>query len=161
MTSTVFVHTSSARKSKWSRYTLPFSVEAFAQLGDALYVRHGNSISVVSESAVTDEVDGAPVEFTGAVQWGWLDVGQPGVDKMLEGFDVVATGTPSVSIGYDQRNAAAFTTPYEVDPDTVPGNIIPLPVVAPSLAIKVDFAGGEAWSLSQINLYLHDERPTS
>jgi len=158
-TSTIFVHTMSARKAKWSRYELPFSVDAFAQLGDHLYIRRGDAISVVSPQAVADEVSGVQVPFAGLVQWGWLDAGQPGANKMLEGFDLVATGTPSVSIGYDQRNAAAFTTPYQVSPDTYPGDIIPLPVVAPSLAVKVDFAGGEAWSLSSVNLYLHDEKP--
>jgi hypothetical protein len=161
VTSTVFVHTSSARKAKWSRYEFPFAVDAFAQLGDDLFIRRGDAICVVSEQAVADEIDGEAVPFVGAVQWSWLDMGQPGVDKQLEGFDIVASGSPSVSVGYDQRNAAAFTAPYAVDPDTVPGNIIPLPVVAPSLAVRIDFEGGEAWSLQAVNLYLQDERPTT
>lgn len=161
MSSTVFVCTMNGGKPKWSRYVFPWSVEAFAQLADALYIRSGDAIRVVSEQAVTDEVDGVPVPFAGTVQWGWLDAGQPGANKMLEGFDVVGTGTPSVSVGYDQRDPSAFTTPYEVDPDTMPGDIIPLPVVAPSMSVRLQYAGGEAWSLQAVNLYLHDERPTT
>jgi hypothetical protein len=77
---------------------------------------------------------------------------------MLEGFDIVGSGTPSVSIGYDQTDVTAFTTPYEVSPDTLTGGIIPLPVAAPTLSVKVSYAGGEAWSLQAVQLYLDDMR---
>lgn len=156
----VFVYTMNqiGQVGAWSRYLLPFSVDAFAQLGNDLYVRHGDTVSVMDESAVTDEVGGVQTPFTGTVQWPWLDMGQPGVTKMLEGIDIVASGAPSIEIGYDQTNAAAFTPPYALDPDTLPGGIVPLPVAAPSLAVRVTFAGGQAWSLNAIGLYLHDDR---
>jgi len=153
MTTTVFVHTTSARKAKWSRYELPGSVEAFAQLADDLYIRIGDAIVRVDETATTDEALGVEQEIPGHVQWGYLDCGQPGVTKELEGFDVVGTGSPSVSIGYDQRNLEAFTTPYAVDPDTLPGDIIPLFLAAPSLSVKVEYAEAP-WSLSLANLYI-------
>jgi hypothetical protein len=77
---------------------------------------------------------------------------------MMEGFDIVGSGAPSVSIGYDQRNLAAFTDPYAVSPDTMPGGIIPLPVAAPTLSVKINFAGGQAWNLQAFQLYLDDMR---
>lgn len=159
--STAFIYTVNGGKGKWSRYVFPFSVDAFAQLGDDLYIRHGDTISVVDETLAVDQVDGAGIPFDGLVQWGWLDCGQPGVTKELEGFDVVGSGTPSVSIGYDQRNVSAFTEPYAIDADTVPGDIIPLPVVAPSLSVKLAFAGGSAWSLQSVTLYLRDRAVTA
>ena len=75
---------------------------------------------------------------------------------MMEGFDIVSEGTPSVSIGYDQRNVAAFTAPYTLSPDTLPGGIIPFPVSAPSFSLKVEFAAGEEWSLSACSLSFFD-----
>lgn len=158
---TVFVHTRNSPKGRWSRYVFPFSIEAFAQLADSLYIRSGDTIKRVSESAVNDVHLGETVGFTGAVQWPWLDCGQPGATKMLEGFDLVAAGTPSVSIGYDQRNPATFTDPYTVDADTVTGDIIPLPVSGPSFSLKVEFAAGERWNLWSASLYVHDNNPAT
>jgi len=156
--STVFVYTmtQTGKVGAWSRYQFPISVDAFAQLGNDLYIRNGDVVSIVNEDAVADDVDGSPVEFGGTVQWPWLDFGQPGVTKMLEGFDIVSTGAPSVSIGYDERNLSAFTDPYAVDADTLVGGIIPLPVMGPTFSIKVDFAPGEKWQLQSVNLSLFD-----
>jgi len=150
-----FVITMNGGKPKCSRYIFPFAVDAFAQLGNDLYIRHGDEVSVVSEDMATDDVDGVPTDFAGLVQWAWLDNGQPGVTKMLESLDYVGTGQgPSLSIGYDQRDTAAFTDPYLIDPDTLPGDPIPIPVAAPTFSIKLDFAGGAAWSVNAVTLHL-------
>lgn len=151
--STVFVHTRAGRVSAWSRYLFPFSVEAFAQLGNDLYVRHDDQISMVAEGATADEVGGTQIAFPGLVQWPWLDMGTIGTTKMMEGFDIVATGVPSVSVGYDQRDPNAFTAPYTVDPDTMPGGIIPLPVSAPTFSLRVEFGPSEKWSLQGVLVY--------
>jgi hypothetical protein len=153
---TVFVFTMNAGKGKWSRYVYPFSVDAFAQLGNDCYIRHGDVVSKIDENAVADQVNGQPVNFAGIVQWGWLDLGNPGQTKMLEAFDIVASGNPSVSFGYDQTNDGRFTTPYAVGPDSVPGTPIPMPLAAPSLSTKVTFPGGQKWSLQSMTLYVDD-----
>ena len=44
------------------------------------------------------------VPFEGSIQWPWLEFGQPGVTKMLYGFDIVGEGAVSVSFGIDQSN---------------------------------------------------------
>ncbi len=157
--STAFIYsmTQTGNVGAWSYYLFPFAVDCFAQLGNDLYIRNGDVVSIVSEDAVADDVDGEPVEFPGTVQWPWLDFGQPGVTKMLEGFDIVSTGVPSVSIGYDQRNLAAFTDPYEVSADTLVGGIIPLPVMAPTFSVKVEFAPGQKWQLQSVLLSLYDQ----
>lgn len=152
---TVFVYDMrrAGKAGAWSRYVFPFSVEAFAQLGNDLLVRHGDTISRVSEDAENDEVNGVQVPFPGAVQWQWLDFGAPGATKMLEGFDYVGTGQgPAISVGYDQRNADAFTPAYQLENDTLPGGLIPLPVAAPTLSVKLSFAGGMRWRVQCVNL---------
>ncbi len=158
MDSTVFVYTmrGTGKQGAWSRYLFPFSVDAFAQLGNDLYVRHGDEISKVSEYAVGDDVGGSTIQFGGTAWWPWLDFGTPGVTKMMEGFDIVSQGVPSISIGYDQRNLAAFTDPYEVDADTLPGGVIPFPLSAPTFSLRVDFAPGQKWALTQASLSFFD-----
>ncbi len=156
----VFVYTTNraGQIGAWSRYVFPFSIDAFAQLGNDLYIRNGDVVSKVVESAVSDGVGAGVVNFPGLVQWGWLDFGQAGVTKMMQGFDFVGSGAPSISVGFDQRNLAAFTAPYAIAPDTLPGGITPFGVAAPTLSIKLDFAGGSEWSVSQVLVYLSDMR---
>lgn len=154
----VYVHTRAGKGGAWSRYVFPFGITEFALLGNDLYFRHGDTISVFDKTAVADEltVGGEQTNFEGVVQWNWMDFGQPGTTKQLHGFDFIGTGAPSVSIGYDERYKDRFTTPYAIDPDTLPGGIIPLPVVAPSLSLRFDFAGGQSWSLNSALLYVDD-----
>lgn len=153
----VFVFTLNGGKGKWSRYTFPFSVDAFAQLGNDLFIRNGDVVSKVDEAVATDDVAGVATDFSGVVWWPWLDFGRAGMTKMMEGFDYVGSGQPpSVSVGYDQRSLTSFTEPYLLDGDTLPGGIIPLPVAAPTFSIRLDFAGGEPWQVNAVELYVDD-----
>lgn len=158
----VFVHTLNGGAGKWSIYDFPFPVEAFAQLGDDLYIRTGDRILRVVDGLLTDHIvddDGdADVAFAGVVQWPYVDFGTPGLSKKLRGFDLVASGDPSVSFGYDQSNPATFTTPYNIPPDTYTGGVIPMPLRAPTFSLKIDFAPGTAWSLQSAGLYLSESR---
>lgn len=156
----IYTMTETGKIGAWTRYEFPFAVEAFAQLGDDLYIKHGPHISRVSDTAYSDEVTPAMfLDFPGLVQWAFLDFGQPGVTKMMEGFDYVGLGQgPSISFGYDQRNLAAFTAPYLLDPDTMVGGIIPMPIQAPTFSVKLEFAGGESWRVQSVNLLLEPTR---
>jgi hypothetical protein len=155
VSTTVFVYQmrQAGRKGDWSRYVFPFTVAGFAQLGNALYIRHGDEIGVVTEGVLTDAVGGELVPFAGRVQWNWLDLGAAGDSAQLEGFDVEGAGAPSISFGYDQRNTDAFTTPWSFDPDTLGGGMVPFTLMAPSLSARLDFAAGTAWSLKRVILY--------
>lgn len=165
----VFVHTRTKGKAgSWSRYTFPFAITEFGLRANDLYFRQGDTISVFDRAVAYDEVEveGERVAFTGFVQWNYLDCGQPGSTKQMQGFDFIGTGQPSFSIGWDERFPARFTTPYAIDPDTLVGGIIPLDVWGPSLSMRVDFAADEEWapltpsdtpwSLSSVLLYVND-----
>lgn len=142
----------------WSRYTFDVPIEYDTQQGGQLYVRSGETIYLVDEETGSD--DGQPVAAT--IQWPWLDMGQMGVQKMMIGFDVVGNGAPDVSVGYDETDNTAFTAPFTVVPDTQPGKIIPLPVNAPSFALRVQYAAGaERWELQSATLYIQDQRMTA
>ena len=158
-TDTVFIYTMNrgVQGGAWSRYVFPFTIEHFTHLENTLYMRHGDKVSFVIEDALDD--DG--VDFEGVIQWPWLDFGQPGVNKMLIGFDIVSKGTSSIELGYDQSTLGTFTTPYAIPVDTYPGQVIAFPMNAPSMSIRLTYDGGQAWQWNALNLYLQDMRPTS
>ncbi len=155
MSDQVFIYTMNQGKvtqGKWSRYVFPFVIEVFAHLEDALYLRHGDNVSKVVENEVAD--DG--VNFEGIIQWPWLDFKSPGRDKMMMGFDLVGEGTLSIEVGYDQTTLHGFTEKFAITADSLPGQIIPLPVTAPSFSIKLTYDGGQAWEWDSMQLYLQD-----
>jgi hypothetical protein len=76
----------------------------------------------------------------------------------MRGFDIVASGDVEVSFGYDQTNPAAFTAAYAINPDTYPGGIIPMPLRAPTVSMRVEFVPGTAWKLNSATLYLSESK---
>lgn len=152
----VFVHTLNSGRGKWSRYAFPFEIDDFSQLGGELFIRSGDTVVKVVDGIHTDYVEGQNIGFSGVVQWPWIDAGQPGVTKQMIGFDLVAAGEPSVSFGFDQTDLARFTDPYPIPADTMTGGIIPMPLMAPSVSLRLDFAAGSAWNVRSATIYLND-----
>lgn len=97
-------------------------------------------------------------DFSGVIHWPFLDMGQPGQDKGLEGLDIVATAPEGllVSVGANQRDRTDRTTPYEVDDDTMTGFLIPFPLSGPSFDLKLEFNPAQAWEWFAANLYTND-----
>lgn len=160
MTTTVYVYTFRRGRGAWSRYRFPFDVEAFAQLQNDLYVKSAaGGVYKVSATGGANDTLPTSTPIASAVQWPWLDLGSPGITKMMHGVDVVAslTSAPAVSIDYDQRTAGAFvTTPYTLTShDTLPGTVTPIPVSAPSFSVRLTFSEG-GWSLQMVNLIVQD-----
>lgn len=162
MTSTtVFVYTMNKVGSvgAWSRYVFPFPISDFAQLGDGLYIRSGDDVLRVDPDSVVDfQGDPRQSTFEGIIQWPWLDMGSPGVTKQMVGFDIVGTGTASIQIGYDQSNKDIYTAAFQVPADSVPGMLIPLPIMAPSMSVRLTYAGGQKWQFNALNVMLNDMR---
>lgn len=163
---TVFVYTMSraGEVGAWSRYVFPFVVDTFCQLGDHLYIRAGDDVLMVDETADVDFADDSRAQpFDGVVQWPWLDFGQPGLTKQFLGVDLSTLNAESVdvSIGFDQSDTTAFTTPYAVPGDTVPGTFIPIPVMAPSFSVKLTLSSFDFWQFQALTIYLNDQRMTA
>lgn len=120
--------------------------------------RVAETIMAVGEEGDSPSI--SRVGFTGTVQWAYLDLGRLGQQKNLVGFDLVCDAPFGVlvSVGYDERNQAARTTPYLVDADTLPGQLVPLPVSAPSMDLQLTFPAGQAWEWSAATLYVMDNR---
>ena len=150
----------------WSYYEFPWPVEGQAQLGDSLYLRSGDAVYKVDPSRLRDQVlDGdafVDSEVVAEMQSHYLDMGSPGVTKMMVGFDLVGSGTASVSIGYDQTDLTSFTDDFEVPGDTAVGFIIPMPVSAVSFSMQLRYSSEDSpWEWLASNFYLNQNRTTS
>lgn len=107
--------------------------------------------------------DGLAETFEGIIHFPHLDLGTLGREKQLVGFDLVSDAPEgvTVSVGYDQRDLAARTAPYEINADTLPGQLIPIPVSGPSFDFKLVYAPRQQWEWQAANLYVQDRRLTS
>lgn len=151
-------------KRSWSEYTFPSAIDDWTILGTALFLRSGDLVWEVSKDALFDDQRyeaGVLVgeDIVGVMQWPYIDLDSPGVDKELIGFDVVASGDYTVAFGYDQAQELEFdqsnrwTQPYALSGDTVSGKPIPYGMTAPSLSPRVVFEAGQAWEWFSMNLY--------
>lgn len=163
MTTTVFVYTLNRVNApgKWSRYVFPFPVDYWVIKDDKVYIRSGNDVLRMDRTALYDyqgdpTVPSRQQPFDGIVQWGWLDDGTPGLDKEFDGIDFTGKGSPFVSFGYDQSNLNAFTAEYLIPANTYPGDLVPVPISAPSVSVRLRFAGPQAWKVQSVNLWVND-----
>lgn len=127
----------------WSRYVFPYAIDDWTQEGNDLYVRDGDTVYRISEDiGACDFIrGGTAAPFDAIIQWPWLDMGRPGVDKQMESFDIVGYGECEVEFGYDQSEEGWFTEPYRVVADSVPGTTIPMPIRAPSYSVRLRYHG--------------------
>jgi hypothetical protein len=157
---TVFAYTLNqvGKIGAWSRYFFPFNVDSFAQKGNSLFVRDGDSVFEITSEAGTVDFAGDPDEtpFDGIIHWPFLDFGSPGRDTMLEGFDIIGFGQATISVGWEQKqidNPAFYTTPWLMPEDTLTGDMIPMPVMAPTLSLRLVYQGGQDWGFTALNVY--------
>lgn len=98
--------------------------------------------------------------FSSTMHWPHLDFAAIGVEKQFVGIDLVAdapTGV-SVSIGYNQKDLDDRTDAYTMPEDTLPGQIVPIPVAGPSFDVLLEFSPGQFWEWSAAVIYVQDMR---
>jgi hypothetical protein len=99
-------------------------------------------LNAPATASVTESFSGTAqfTDYQMLIRWNYLDFGPVGLEKQLEGFDLVCTGSLVVYVGYDQNNTALVTDDYALDGDTLPGiGLIPLPLTAPSFQFNLSF----------------------
>jgi hypothetical protein len=156
----------------WSRYEFPATITDWTISDGVLYLRAGELVWEMSDEVVNDDVmqttaeGGTDTGYDGYMAWNYLACGQEGVEKDMEGFDLTIgtldddgemTDQPctcEVSIGYNQSDKAMATEPYEVDGDSIPGTMIPMPMSSQSFQLRLDFGQGQNWGWAFANLYM-------
>lgn len=157
-----------AAQMSWSVYALPYVVTDWAILDGSLYIRAtvDDSDDVVlrfDEDTLTDDWqnDTTFVPFTGTMWYQYLDLGAPGLEKMMEGFDLAIDGTMSISVGYNQKDTSQVTDSYEIDGDTMAEvGCVPFPVSGVSFQIRLEIAANQAWEVQALNVYANTENQT-
>lgn len=155
----------------WSRYSFPDTITDWTVSNGALFVRAADLVWELSEDALNDDEQvtttegGENIGFQGYMSWNYLDCGPIAIDKQMEGFDLVVgqidnDGTVvsndvevNVTFGYNQSAPEQATDPYTITGDTIPGTMVPMPLTAASIQLRLDFGTGQNWGWSAANLY--------
>jgi hypothetical protein len=138
-----------AKIAAWSRYFLPNAVDAFAELGQELYIRSGDSVYKLDPTVSTD--DG--LQFEVLLDLPYMDLKTPGQLKRIYGADLVVDGRCEFSIGYDVRNPDAYTAPVRVKGNTRPGGVIPVEVCGTEFSLRFRNYDNKPFRLDSVTLY--------
>lgn len=138
-----------AKIAAWSRYFLPSSVDAFAELGQELYIRSGDDVFKLDPNAYTD--DG--LQFEVLLDLPYMDFKSPGQLKHIYGADVVVDGKCDFSIGFDVRDPDAYTTPVKVKGNTRPAGMIPVECAGTEFALRFRNYDSASFRLDSVTLY--------
>jgi len=153
----VYSFSRTAKVSGWSYYELPEGIDVtdMAVLDGQLYLRAGDAVYVLDDSAYTDDGREIPVE----IALPYLDFKAPGVLKQLVGIDAVVDGTAKVAVGWDAREESRQTQPVQLAGNTRPGDIMPLEICATEVSPVVTHQADEAFELHALTLYFETLGP--
>jgi len=148
----VFVY-SISRQSKiaaWSRYQLPFIVDAHATLDGQLYLRSGDDVYRFTDEAHDD--DGLVFEVL--LELPYMDLKSPGQLKRVVGADVVMEGEAELSVAYDVRYPDdAYTPPVLVRGNTRPIGVIPVECSGTEFSLRFRCRNAQPFRLDAVTLY--------
>lgn len=133
----------------WSRYFISGDVDSFAELGQELYVRIGDTVYKLNQDVRTD--DGSQYEVL--VQLPYMDLKTPGQLKRIHGVDLIVDGACDFSIGFDVRNSDCYTTPVKLKGNTAPGGMIPVECVGTEFSLRFRNYDNRPFRLDSVTLY--------
>ena len=133
----------------WSRYELPFTVDAMDELDGVLYLRSGDDVYKLDEEAHTD--DGK--EYEVILELPYMNFKTPGVLKRVYGVDLVMQGECYFSMGFDVRNFEAVTDEVRVAGNTYGGGLIPLEVAGTEFAPRFRNVTDQPFQLDALTIY--------
>lgn len=138
-----------AKIAAWSQYFLSQTVDAFAELGQELYIRSGDSVYKLDEAASTD--DGTQYEVL--LELPYMNFKSPGMLKRITGIDVVVDGRCFVSVGYDVRDPDAFTPEVKVKGNTRPSGMISVECCGTEFALRFRNYDNKPFRLDGVTVY--------
>ena len=144
-----------ARIAAWSQYFLSAPVDAFAELGQELYIRAGDTVYKLDESVYTD--DGTQYEVL--IDLPYMDFKRPGSLKRIYGVDVVIEGRCFFSVGFDVRDPDAYTPEVRVKGNTRPGGMIPVECVGTEFALRFRNFDDKPFRLDSVTVYYDELGP--
>ncbi len=138
-----------AKIAAWSQYFLSQTVDAFAELGQELYIRSGDSVFKLDENISTD--DGT--QFEVLLELPYMNFKSAGQLKRITGVDLVMEGQCYFSVGFDVRDPDAFTPEVKVKGNTRPGGIIPVECCGTEFALRFRNYDNKPFRLDAVTVY--------
>ncbi len=151
----VYTFSPTAKVAGWSQFTLPFKVDAMVPFQGKLYIRSGDDLYVVDETAYDDGGVAIPVE----IALPYMDAKSPGVLKQWLGIDAVLEGTGQVSCAFDPRDTSRETQAITMTGNTRPGEMQALEVCSTEISPIVRHQAAEAFELQALTLYFENLGP--
>ena len=151
-TAYVYSFSRTSKISAWSKYVFPFAIEDFTEMDGDLYLRSGNSVFLLDESAKND----AGTPFSVEVEFPYLDFKSPGVLKQIFGMDTVMVGSAEMQIKFDARNPEFITPPIAMTGDTRPGEMTAVEVISVGIAPVLTSTNDEDFELHAISFYFQN-----
>ena len=150
-----YSYSRSSKLACWSEYTFPINITGITTLRGTVYVRDADNIYKIDAASFTDA--GTPIGVE--VQMAFQDAKLPGVSKQFFGADLVVAGSADFSLLYDPRDLEKESIPQTLSGDTRPGDLVPVEIVATSVAPVFRHAADEAFELASISLYFNSLGP--
>ena len=146
----VYSFSRTAKISAWSVYTFAFPLEYVTELDAVLYARSGDTVYRFDPDVSTD--DGVP--FSVDIEMAYLDFQSPGILKQLHSLDMVISGEGEVQFKYDPRDPSLVTSPpVPAFGDTRPGYMLPVELLATSIAPVIHHAANGPFELHALTFY--------
>lgn len=151
---TLFVY-SISRTSKiaaWSRYLMPFTIDAMAELHGVFYMRSGDNIYKFTDEVSTDDGN----EYEVLLELPYMDFKAPGHTKHILGVDLDIEGSCHFSMGFDVRNPEAVTPEVRVVGNTRGGGVIPFEVSGTEFSPRFRNFDDKPFQLNALTIYYED-----
>ena len=138
-----------AKIAAWSQYFLSVPVDDFAELGQELYIRAGDSVYKLDPDQHTD--DG--IQYEVLLDLPYMDFKAPGESKHIFGADIVVEGQCQFSIGFDVRDPDAYTPEVKIKGNTRPGGLIPVECIGTEFALRFRNYDDKPFRLDSVTLH--------
>ena len=122
----------SAKVSAWSKYTVPFAVDAATSHEGKLYLRSGDDVYRVNDRTTEFKDGDSPYEMR--VEFPFLDFKTPGIEKYIAAMDLVVTGSVQLQFRYDPNDESKITDPVTIEGNTRGLATVPVELTLPALA---------------------------
>lgn len=129
----VLSYSKSAKVSAWSKYVLPFVVDAATSHEGALYLRSGDNVYRLNSATPTSYMDGSTA-YEMRVEFPFLDFKTPGIEKYIMSMDLVVTGEVELQFRYDPNDETKITDPITISGNTRGLATIPIEATLPAIA---------------------------
>lgn len=145
----VYTFSRTSKISAWSIYEFAVPIEYAAELDAELYVRSGDIVYKLSDTAYTD--NGTPIVVD--IELPFLDFKSPGVLKQLLSMDVVFSGTADIQHRFDAFDQSQITTTLSLSGDSRARRLIPIELLAVSIAPVITHNADEPFELQALTYY--------